>query len=171
MTLSPQREVSDLVWDKLQEPEIATAVAGLLDHAELLAVLLEGLDQLLARSETVGESLLDGVTELRTTVQGNAALSSTLEELDVVGLAASAQRLASSDVLNPKAVDSVGTLARGLVAGTERFETEPVEVTGVLSLTRLLKDPDIRRALSYGATIAKSIGQQIQVEAATRSER
>lgn len=171
MTLAPPRELSsDIVWDKLQEPQVATAVASLLDHADLLAVLLDGLDQLVARSETVGESLFASVSALRTTVEGNAALAVASERLDFKGLAASAQRLAASDVVTPKAIDSVGVLARGLVAGGAQFERDPVEVTGVFSLARLLKDPDIRRAISYGATIAKSIGQEIQTEA-TRSER
>ncbi|EON22099.1 hypothetical protein CF8_4032 [Nocardioides sp. CF8] len=166
MTLSPPSErTTDAVLEKLQDPQVAAAVASLLDHADLVAVLLEGLDGLVARSETVGESLFASVDELRTTVNGNPALASTLGTLgavDVAGLVASAKRLAASDVVSPQAVDSVATVARGLVAGGQQFKESPVAITGLLSLARLLKDPDIRRALSYGATVAKSIGQELE---------
>jgi hypothetical protein len=175
MTLSPSRErATDAVLDKLQEPQVAAALASLLDHADLVAVLLEGLDGLVSRSETVGESLFAGVDELRTTVNGNPSLSSALGAIDVPSLIARAKRLAASDVVSPQAVDSVATVARGLVDGSQQFKTSPVEVTGLLSLARLLKDPDIRRALSYGATVAKSIGQELQAAPTApthRSER
>lgn len=172
MTLSPPRErTTDAVLEKLQDPQVAAALASLLDHADLVAVLLEGLDGLVARSETVGESLFASVDELRSTVNGNAALSSALGSLDVAGLVESTKRLAASDVVSPQAVDSVATMARGLVAGGQQFKESPVEITGLLSLTRLLKDPDIRRALSYGATVAKSIGQELQAAPSATTNR
>ncbi|MDP4014100.1 MAG: DUF1641 domain-containing protein [Candidatus Nanopelagicales bacterium] len=172
MTLSPPRErATDAVLDKLQEPRIAAAVANLLDHADLVAVLLEGLDQFVARSDTVGESLFASVAELRNTVNGNTTLSSTLGAIDVQGMVDSAKRLAASDVVSPQALDSVATVARGLVAGGQQFKESPVEVTGLLSLARLLKDPDIRRALSYGATVARSIGQELQVAPSAPTHR
>ena len=170
MTLSPPREApTDALLDKLQEPAVAAAVANLLDHAELVAVLLEGLDQFVARSETIGDSLFASVDELRTTVAGNE----TLAGFDAAGLLDSAHRLAASGVVSPPAIDSMATVARGIVAGGERFTQDPVEVTGIFSLTRLLKDPDIRRALSSGATVARSLGQELAapVSPTHRSER
>jgi hypothetical protein len=168
MTLSPPREAStDALLDKLQEPAVAAAVTSLLDHADLVAVLLEGLDQFVARSETIGESLFASVDELRSTVSGNAALGG----LDTAGLLDSAQRLAGSGIVSPAAIDSVAMVARGLVAGGERFKQDPVAVTGLLSLARLLKDPDLRRAISFGATVAKSIGQELEAAPSAPTNR
>ena len=46
-------------------------------------------------------------------------------------------------------------------AGSERFAKDPIEVGGMFSLLGLLKDPDINRSLSFFATVAKSVGQEL----------
>ena len=50
---------------RLDEPQVAAALSNLLDHADLLAVLLVGLDGLVSRSETIGDALADGVGDFR----------------------------------------------------------------------------------------------------------
>ena len=58
-------------------------------------------------------------------------------------------------------VASIRVLARGLVQGGEDAATRPVEVNGPLSLLKLLKDPDVNRAISYFATVARAIGREL----------
>jgi uncharacterized protein YjgD (DUF1641 family) len=68
MTASPvaiRQESLESLKARLDEPQVAAAVSHLLDHADLLAVLLVGLDGLVSRTETIGDSLADSVGDLR----------------------------------------------------------------------------------------------------------
>ena len=60
------------------------------------------------------------------------------------------------------ALDQVDTLARGLVRGSNDFAGQPVEIGGPLTLLKLLKDPDINRALSFFATVARAVGRELK---------
>ena len=144
---------------RLEDPAVAASLVSLLDHADLLAVIVEGLDGFIARSEIIGNSLLDSVTELRESVAGSDVAGST--GVDLPKLVDTASRLSSSDLVDPAALDQLSVLARGMVKGGEQFESRPVEIGGALSLLKLLKDPDINRAISYFATVAKAVGQEI----------
>ena len=162
MTVAPALDAADPLEQRLADPAIASALASLLDHAELVAVLLEGLDQLVARSEVIGDSVLAGVTEVREALSGTDR--PLVLDVDLPRIADTATRLVQSDLLDPTAVDTISLLARGLVRGGDDFAASPVPVTGVLSLGKVFKDPDVRRALSYFATVAKAVGRELEAE-------
>jgi hypothetical protein len=172
----------DALADRLADPQVANALASLLDHADLLAILVEGLDQLVSRSEIIGDSLLANITDLRTTVENSPGLKDSGVGVQEVaesaaslaavlpkaapGMVAAVEsgaidRLLASDLVSPEAVDQVAVLARGFARGKEDFAQRPVEVGGLLSLPKLLRDPDVNRALSYFATVAKAVGQEL----------
>lgn len=183
MTVTPDPTTAQSALSaRLNDPQVANSLASLLDHADLLALLVEGLDQLVARSEIIGDSLLSNITDLRSTVENNPALKDSgvsMQELteSAASLAAvlpkaapgmvsavesgAIDRLLSSDLVSPAAVEQIAVLARGFVRGKDEFASRPVEVGGPLSLVKLLKDPDINRALSYFATVAKAVGREL----------
>jgi hypothetical protein len=195
MTLSPDTEISpsagahagsgaasSALAARLDDPQVANALASLLDHADLLAILVEGLDQLVSRSEIIGDSLLANITDLRTTVENSPGLKESgvsVQELTesaaslagvlpkaAPGMVAAVEsgaidRLLSSDLVSPAAVEQIAVLARGFVRGKDDFASRPVQVGGPLSLVKLLKDPDINRAITYFATVAKAVGQEL----------
>jgi hypothetical protein len=183
MSVSPDPTTTQsALSERLADPQVANALASLLGHADLLALLVEGLDQFLARSEIIGDSLLSGIVELRSAVEGNAAfkqsgvsvgeLTDAAASLAAVlpratpGIVAAVEsgavdKLLASGVVSAEALDQMELLARGLVRGTEDFSSRPVQVGGLLSIGRMLKDPDIARALSFFATVAKSVGQEL----------
>lgn len=152
----------------LEEPGVAESLASLLSHTDLIALLVDGVDGLLERSEVIGNSLLEGISELRATVDDNEALvqgRSTATEL-----AQSAASLAGvlpvaapvlADLVKSGVLTQAQVLGNGLVAGAAQFRTAPVEVAGPLSVLRQFKDPDIRRATSWLLTIAKALGQEL----------
>lgn len=164
--------------ERLEDPQVAASLSTLLDHADLLAVLVTGLDQLVVRSEVMGDSLLDGLQELRATV--DAADGPDLEELASAatslaavlpkaapGMVAAVEsgvidRLLASDLVSPEALDGLSVVARGLTSGGADYEAgRRVETKGVVSLARVMRDPDVQRALSYLATVAKAIGREL----------
>lgn len=182
MSVTPMRPptATETLAARLEDPEVAAALTTLLDHADLLAVLVEGLSGMVARSETIGASVVDGVKELRETVDASTAG----QDLDLGAIASAAVSLAAvlpkaapgmvaavdsgaidrvlgSGIVSPESVDQVATLAAGLANGSRTFGTDPVRVSGPLSLVRLLRDPDISRALSFFATVARAVGQEL----------
>lgn len=166
--VTPDSALSPKLVAKLAEPGVTESLTSLLSHADLIAILVEGLDGLLSRSELIGNSLLEGFAELQTTAKENEALAGSdinLEELlgSVLQLAAIVPKAAPglADAAATGAVDKLALLGHGLVKGDDRFASDPVKVGGPISLLRLLKDPDINRALSYFATVAKAVGQEL----------
>ena len=75
MTVTPVRSAAtDALTAKLDDPQTAAALLTLLDHVDLLAILVQGLSGMIERSETIGASIGDGIVELRQTFAANPAL-------------------------------------------------------------------------------------------------
>ncbi len=172
MTITPIRDVAahDALVARLADPRVAGALISLLDHADLLAVLVDGLDGFVARSEVIGDSLISGLAELRSAASTSAGASLADATLDpsalvsaVVSLAAVLPRAAPGLVsaFENDGGEHLALLTTGLSRGTADFAADPVPVGGPLSLLRLLKDPDINRALSFLATIARAVGREL----------
>lgn len=178
----------DTLKERLDDPQVAAALNNLLDHADLLAILVVGLDGFVGRTETIGEAIAEGLADIR----GVAASNPALESVDPGELLSSAIALSTalpkltpavtrvveagliddlldSGIVSAEMVDQIARLGRGLTAGAERARTDPIEIKGLFSLTKLLKDPDIRRAIVYGAAVAKSIG--IELASPSASDR
>lgn len=163
MTMSPPRQAAgqELIAERLSDPKVAASLAILLDHADLLAVLVEGLDGFVARSEVIGDSLIASVGELRSTVLNNEVGINVGQMIDSVS------QVLASDLLKPESLEQLSVLARGMAKGGQQYESAPVAIGGLLSLGRLLKDPDIKRAISFGATLAKAVGQELGAPSTT----
>ncbi|AEA28456.1 protein of unknown function DUF1641 [Pseudonocardia dioxanivorans CB1190] len=159
---------ADELLARLDEPRVAAALGNLLDHADLLAILVVGLDGLVSRGEVIGASLADAIGELR----GGAE---DLPSVDLKGLASSVATLSGSlssatpaldallrsSLTDPKAVEVISQLAHALVVGRERIDTDRSVPTGVFGLLRALKDDDVSRGLGYLMQVAKAFGQQL----------
>jgi len=156
--------------ERLAEPRTAAALNTLLDHVDLLAVLVSGLNGLVSRGDTITESLIDGVTELRsagepartsavqllaTAQQLGTLTPALLDKLPVL------EALLSSDLADPKAIELAGMVSRAVTAGAGQAQRGEIKVNGVVGLVRSLKDPDISRALSFVLSIAKALGKEL----------
>lgn len=177
MTLSADSVAAhQALYERLSDPQVAHSLATILDHSDLLALLVESLDQFVARSEVIGDSLVAGLTELKGTTSGSdldvaaliqsaGSLASVLPQAapGIVRLVetGTADKLIATTEVAAEAADQVQTLAQGLIKGSAQFASQPVQVGGLLSAAKLLKDPDIARALSFFATVAKAIGQEL----------
>ncbi|GAA4399366.1 DUF1641 domain-containing protein [Tsukamurella soli] len=164
---------------RLNDPVVADSLLTLLDHADLLAVLVVGLDQLVARSEVIGDSVLGGIAELRGAVQTTdaerrldpAAIAQAMAAVGMVlpkvmpGIVAAVESGAADRLLGspgvPGAIDDVDLVFSGVAEGSKRFRSNPVRIRGLMSATKAFRNPDVQRALSYFATITKSIGERL----------
>ena len=69
---SHAREVSPEIValvERLEDPRVASGLQNLLDHVDLLAILVIGLDGFVGRSEIIGEALAEGVSDIRATLR------------------------------------------------------------------------------------------------------
>lgn len=173
--IAPAVEVPPALVEKLAEPGVAEALTSLLSHADLVAILVEGLDGLVGRGEEISDSLSEGISELHTAAgqSGSPLAALGLADVDLAALARSLVSFASaapalSSAVNALPADDLAALAagtqpmiRGITRGNEAYASQPVAVGGALSALRLFKDPDINRTITYVATIAKAIGQEL----------
>ena len=177
----------DSVAARLNEPQVATSLNTVLDHADLLALLVVALDGFFARGDVIGQALADSVQELRGAA---AAANSPLAGVDTQALLHSLlavskslpkatpaltrafdsgvlDRVLDSEVLSPEVLAQITVLARGLKAGANQAATAPIQVHGALGLVKHLKDPEISRALGFFLSVLKGIGADLGARPAT----
>lgn len=153
---------------RLDDPGVVEALTSLLDHADLLAVIVDGLDGFVARSETIGDSVISGFRDLRGLTDAEALMPDL--GVPLPDLLAAVRQLAAvlprvvpqlAAAAESGGADELALLATGLSRGHADFVRDPVDVSGLLSIRRVLKDRDIARTLSYLATIAKAVGREL----------
>lgn len=158
---------SDAVLARLDDPQVADNLLLLLDNLDALAFLALGVSGLLERGDTVTESLADGVRMLT----GDGA-AGDLDELKASAQRAMAtgrtfldhsedvQALLDSEVLSSEAVEVLDDAAYALVEGRRRSAARTPEVTGPLSLLRVLRDPDLQQGLQFVLEVGRALGRR-----------
>jgi hypothetical protein len=159
---------ADTVRDRLDDPRVAAALNTLLDHADVLAVLVSGLDGFVRRGDTITETLSSAVSEFRGASPGGDALKG----VDLQGLAASLATLSgsvvnatpalntllSSGLTDPQAAQVLASLGDSLVDGKAGAANPP---KGLYGLWKATKDPDVARGLGFLLAVAKSFGRRV----------
>lgn len=164
---------ADELLEQLDDPTVAASLSLVLEHADLLAMLVVGLDGLVRRGDVIAESLADGVRELRSvSVPGQQALSG----VDLQGLLASLATLSSglvgatptinalltgSVMTDARAAGTVALLGDALVEGAEESAKSKAGPTGVFGLLRLLKDENVSRGLNLLIEVARALGRRL----------
>ncbi len=147
---------ADRIVARLNEPEVAAAINGLLDRAELISALVEGLEQFLQRTDDMLPAVAAGLNEFRA-----AAKDSWIQDLANAfhrGLPA-IQQVLDSELVKPATVEAAGTLAGAATAGVERARSSHAEVHGLLGVHRALKDPDVQRGAGITIEILRELGR------------
>jgi len=164
----PTHDPIEGVIARLDEPTTVASLHQLIDHLDLLAVLVVGLDGLVSRGDTIADSLADGFNELRDADRPPIDIAKLLAMTQQVADAAPAlleflpvvERIASSDLGDPRLIDLAATVSRAAVRGAN--DAGNTSVSGIRSLLRMLKDEDVSRALGFVFSIAKALGQELR---------
>jgi hypothetical protein len=165
----------DALAARLDDPHTAEALNQILDHVDLLAVIVSGLSGFVSRGDTIVDSLAGGVREISALEQGSglnvgelltsakqfaAAAPALLDALPkLVEALPLLDRVLSSDIASPAVIELGSAVARAAVTGAEQAQGS--SISGLRALLRALKDPDVSRALGFVMAIAKSLGQQL----------
>lgn len=163
---------ADTVRDRLDDPQVAAALNTLLDHADVLAVLVSGLDGFVRRGDTITETVSAAVTEFRGASAAGIPGADALKGVDLQSLASSLATLSgsvvgatpalntllSSGLTDPQAAQVLASLGDALVDGKAGAANPP---KGLYGLWKATKDPDVARGLGFLLAVAKSFGRRV----------
>jgi hypothetical protein len=169
---------ADRVRAKLDDPRVAQSLNDLLEHADLLAILVSGLDGLMRRSDEISVSLTSAIGEFRGSsltqsipgidslrsvdLAGLAESFATLSD-KVIGVTPALDSLLSSRLTDPQVTEVLAQLGEALIeAKTAAKSSEgPRGIFGILKATR---DPDVARGLGFVFQVAKAFGRQLSAK-------
>ncbi|MGV9709948.1 DUF1641 domain-containing protein [Gordonia sp. NPDC003424] len=154
--------------DRLADPEVSDALLSLLDHADLLAVLVEGVDGMMRRGDDLSDTLVDALAEVRATAEADdspfagvdlADVSRTMRSLGALAKQAgpALDSLTESGVVSPDTVGAIGRLGGALTAADEAHRRGRTP-TSMRRIIGELRDKDVRAGLGYLLTFAKELG-------------
>ncbi|WP_251941668.1 DUF1641 domain-containing protein [Salinibacter ruber] len=152
--------------EKLTEPETAAALEHLLDRSDQideLAALAEKAPDAIATVVDIldaeyARAAAQGYDPERTLRQAFGALSrlGTLFQTDEF------EALLHSGVLDPEALEAVGSLGSALVDTQKEAQRGDTPSQGVFGLLGALRDPDVQRAVGFITTFAKKFGGNLR---------
>lgn len=160
------RPETERLLDRLEDPRTAAALHTLLDNAELIAVIVDGLDGLARKGEVVGDTLAEVLEEARAAVRatGLDPMTTSRQLATLIPTLAAASpainRIVESPIVDPEPVDVLSETAVALVNGlraAQRNETR-IGVSGLLKATR---DEDVQRGLGFLVEVAKVFGRDL----------
>ncbi len=163
-----QAEIDRLV-DRLSQPQTAAALHALLDNAELLAVIVGGLDGLARKGEVIGDTLAEVLEEIRaagratgldvrTTSQQLATLIPALADA-----APTINRIVASPIVDPVPVAVLSEAAVALAAGVQAAQAKRARV-GLWGLFRATRDEDVQRGLGFLVEVARAFGRDLRTK-------
>ncbi len=189
LELSP----ADQVREKLDDPQVAASLNSLLEHADLLAILVSGLDGLVRRSDTLSDSLTSAIGDFkgsRADANGASLTQSipgidSLRSVDLAGLAESFATLSDkvigatpalnslleSRLTDPQAADVLAQLGEALVEAKAATAKSPDGPKGFFGILKATKDPDVIRGIGFllagGQGLRKATFSQVTARSMT----
>lgn len=167
---------ADALRDRLDDPRVAESLNNLLDHADLLAIVVTSLDGFLRRGEEIGDSLFAAVGEFKgSALAGSIPGVESLKGVDLQGLAGSLASLSgalvgatpalntllTSRLTDPQAAEVLALLGQALVEGKAAAEADPGGPKGLFGMWRVTKDKDITRGLGFMIQVARAFGRRL----------
>jgi len=152
--------------DRLSEPRTLTALNTLVDNAELIAMMVQGLDELARRADTISDTAAEVIEELRAagratgmdvgeTTQQLAKLIPTFAEA-----APAIKRVTDSAIVQEDAVEVVGLTGLALSDGYAAAMAKDAHV-GMRGLLQATRDEHVQRGLGLLIEVARALGRRM----------
>ncbi|MDY6995878.1 MAG: DUF1641 domain-containing protein [Actinomycetota bacterium] len=166
---------ADAVRDRLDDPRVAAALNTLLDHADLLAVLVSGMDGFVRRGDDITANLTSAWGELSGSSEQIPALAA-LRDVDLSQLSASLavlsgglvkatpaiNTLMNSSLTDPQGAEVVAALGDALVSARRSAPAAPRGLRGLWKTLRgAANDPDVTRGVSYLVEVLRVFGRKV----------
>ncbi len=160
------RSPADDLLARLEEPQVLAALNNLLNHADLLSMLVVSLDGFLSRGDVIADSLSEAIGDFRGVAGGNPAASfdamGLMTTVGKLGAATPAINAVLTSMTDPRAIDVVTALTDSVAEARENAAKAPAAPTGIFGLMRALKDEDVSRGLGFMIEVAKAFGQRLK---------
>jgi uncharacterized protein YjgD (DUF1641 family) len=163
-----------VLLERLQDPETASSLEGLVDRLDRITAMLEALERLLVRAPMFADNINTLVQQLRDKNTGRSIeairelgtidprqLVQLLNDLFAVVESPQTRALLRSSVFLDQSVALVDEAAKSAVEATKDAATSR-GTTSIFGLFSQLKDPDVQRALQFGFAFARRFGQKIR---------
>ncbi|MBX7430921.1 DUF1641 domain-containing protein [Mycobacterium sp. Y57] len=166
---------ADAVRARLDDPRVAEALDTLLDHADLLAVLVSGLDGFVRRGDDITANLNMALGELGAQ-SGQVPALASLKQVDLGQLSTSLavltgglvkatpaiNTLLNSALTDQQSAEVVSALGEALVSARASVPAPPTGMRGLWKTLRAAsKDPDVTRGLAYLIEVARQFGKKV----------
>ena len=152
--------------EKMTEPDTAAALGAILDRAEhleqlsavaesapdMIATVVDMLDAEYAQMAAHG---YDPERVLRQTIGALGRLGELFQSNEF-------EALLDSGVLDPEALQAVGSLGTALVESQKEAERGETPRRGLFGMIGALRDPDVQRAIGFVLSFAKTFGQALR---------
>jgi uncharacterized protein YjgD (DUF1641 family) len=162
-----------MLLERLQDPQTADSLEGLVDRLDRINAMLESVERLLVRAPGFADNINTLVLQLRDKNTGRAfeairelgtidprQLVQLLNDLFAVVESPQTRALLRSSVFLDQSVALVDEAARSAVEATAD-SAQPRPTLSIWGLLGVLKDPDVQRALQFGIAFARRFGQKI----------
>ena len=177
-----EQSPGDDLLQRLDDPRVASSLSLILDHADLLATIIAGLDGLLQRAEVIGDSVVSGIAEFREVAASGdgqrvwpsldiPAISDSVTRLSAAAIDATpaVEKLLRSPLSNPQTAEIITKVGHALLEGKEAAAADPRGPKGVFALMRVTKDPDVSSGLGFMIHIARAFGRRLAPESPDKS--
>lgn len=155
---------SAAIRDRLDDPRVADALTTLLEHADLLAVLVSGLDAFVRRGDDITANLTSALGEFKGQSAPLSQLSASLSQLSgaLVHAAPALTTLLKSPLTEPAGADVIAALGEAMVSARQSTAPTPRGVRGLWKAVRgAAKDPDVTRGVVYLIEMARIFGRRV----------
>jgi uncharacterized protein YjgD (DUF1641 family) len=154
-----------VLLEKMTEPDTAQALGAVLDRAEHLERLSElaasapdviatVVDMLDAEYARAAEKGYDPERLLRQTIGSLGRLGELFQSDEF-------EALLDSGVLDPEALEAVGSLGSALVESQKEAQRGETPQRGFFGVIGALRDPDVQRAIGFVMSFAKKFGRAL----------
>ena len=163
----PVRPETERLLDRLEDPRTAAALHTLLDNAELLAVIVGGLDGLARKGEVIGDTLAEVIEEARAAgrATGLDPMTTSRQLSTLIPTLAAASpainRILDSPIVEPEPIEVLSETAVALVNGLRAAQENETQI-GLTGLVRASRDEDVQRGLGFLVEVAKVFGRDLR---------
>lgn len=162
---SAQVQPIDAVAERLNDPAVAASLVTLLDNAELLSTLVLGLSGLIARSEMIMDSVVEGLNDFRTGSGDALAGVPTLDDVrtatsELVEAAPTVREILASSMVRPETIQLLSTFSEAALDGAAAAQRDQTGL-GVIGAVKALRDPEVQRGLGLFIEISRALGRRV----------
>ena len=169
---------------RLDDPQVAASLSLILDHADLVATLIAGLDGMLRRSDVISESVVSAIEEVKGATAGYKG-QKLLPDIDIATLRTSVTNLSTafidaaptfnqllrSPLTDPQTAQTIADMGDAVLEGRAAADADRRGPKGVFALMRVTKDPDVLRGLGFMIHVARAFGRKLAQDPPRASER